>query len=415
MPDLTKTAIKNAMKAAKPGDKDVILRDGGVGGVAGFACRITQHGTATLFARFRVDGKIKQPAIPIDPMGDGALDRARDLAREWKELGKRGIYIRDHEDAQRQAAQLEARRALSVNDLCDRYIEVIRRTKRTADQDEQRIDRLVRPAMGDLPVTELSRRDVIEVFDQLTKEGSPIEANRYVSLMSAMCGWAVQRDLLSANPASGITKNKEASRERVLSAQELRWFWEATGELELPWGAFFRVLLLTGQRKSEVGGMTTDELHDAVWRMSGERTKNGRAHDVPLADAVLAEISKVRPNSGLVFTTTGAGPLTGNAFSRNTDKLRKLMAAKAAEDEQEIEHWTPHDLRRTAVTHMAGTLQVAPHVVEAVVNHISGAKGGIAGVYNRATYDNERRRALERWAALVTDERVDNVIALESA
>lgn len=176
-------------------------------------------------------------------------------------------------------------------------------------------------------------------------------------------------------------------------------------------GAFcdlFRLLLLTGQRRAEVGGMLRAELSDLdgdkpTWEIPSDRTKNGRPHIVPLAPLVVT-IIKARPTvgeAGFLFTTNGENPVSG--FSKTKERVDGRIARKREEAGiRPMPDWTLHDLRRTIVTLMNERLGIAPHVVEACVNHISGgAKAGVAGVYNKALYLAERREAMTAWAAYV--------------
>jgi integrase len=168
-------------------------------------------------------------------------------------------------------------------------------------------------------------------------------------------------------------------------------------------GPLFMILLMTGQRRGEVAGMRWNEIKDfnmgeALWEIPGERTKNKQAHIVPLPPAV-CEVLNTLPRTGdLVFTTTGETPVSG--FGKAKARLDARIAELREEDGLEgVPSWTLHDLRRTMVTMMNEKLGIAPHVVEAVVNHVSGlAKAGVAGVYNRALYLDDRKHALTEWS-----------------
>jgi integrase len=176
----------------------------------------------------------------------------------------------------------------------------------------------------------------------------------------------------------------------VLTHDEIAKFWTATDKVGKPFGAALKLLLITGARLNEVARMTRAELNDAgIWSIPGTRTKNGKPHIVPLpplARDVLAALPRIE--GGWVFTTTGTSPVSG--WSKIKARLDGLMG--------DVPAWRLHDLRRSAVTHMA-ELGIAPHVIELVVNHISGARAGVAGTYNRSELMPERRTALERWAA----------------
>ena len=230
-------------------------------------------------------------------------------------------------------------------------------------------------------------------------------ANRARSYLSMALSFGVLRGLLERNACAGIKAiRKEQARERVLADAELRAIWHAVAP-ETDYGAIVRLLVLLGQRRDEVAGIRRSELDldRALWRLPGERTKNGRAHDVPLpaqAVAILAS-REPRPDRDLVFGGR-KGPFSGWSQAK-----RRLDAALA------LPAWTLHDVRRTVVTGMV-EVGIAPHVVEAVVNHISGHKSGVAGVYNRASYATEKRAALQRWAdhvkRIVSGEPTDKVV-----
>jgi integrase len=208
--------------------------------------------------------------------------------------------------------------------------------------------------------------------------------------------WLLQHRRITSNPCVGVwCPPAPVARERVLTDDELRWFWQAAGGLGSPFGPLLRLLLLTGQRLTEVSGMRRDELRDdGTWHLSGNRTKNHKPHIVPLCPVARELIDSVPVIEGCpyVFSTTGLRPVSG--WSKTKARLDTAMLALA---NKEIAPWTLHDLRRTAVTGMAD-LGIAPYVIEAVVNHISGAKAGVAGVYNRSEYAAEKASALARWA-----------------
>jgi integrase len=176
----------------------------------------------------------------------------------------------------------------------------------------------------------------------------------------------------------------------VLTDDELKSFWRATEQLGFPFGRAFQLMALTGQRRGEVASMRWSQVNidQAVWTIPAHVAKNGRAHEVPLSPATL-EIIEALPRfvgSDFVLTTTGTTPISG--FGRAKDRLDFTM---------ESDEWRLHDLRRTAASGMA-RIGVAPHVIEKVLNHVSGEISGVAAVYNRHGYDAEKREALERWA-----------------
>jgi integrase len=273
---------------------------------------------------------------------------------------------------------------------------------------------------ADKPIRDLDGHDIWNVIDEARQIGVPglevynpgksdARARGLYAALSNFFSWAHGRRLVEGNPCRTVKRpDPPTARNRVLSPDEIRWFWQATESADgprvprapKPFMALLRLLLLTGQRREEVAAMAHEELRDdGSWHLPGARTKNKRDHVVPLPPLARDLIGKVRGDSGFVFTTTGTSPVSG--WSR---MKRRLDAAMLAVAEQErgakvtIQPWRLHDLRRTAVTHMV-ELGVPPHVVELVVNHVSGHKAGVAGVYNRSEMLPERKAALERWAA----------------
>jgi integrase len=237
-----------------------------------------------------------------------------------------------------------------------------------------------------------------------------VAANRAREALSALFSWAVKKGYVTANPvarADRMVPESELKRDRVLKGPELRLLWRAT-EGPGEYRAIVRLLLLTGQRREEVAGMRWGELDldVALWSLPKERTKNGLRHDVPLSDAALAILRGIqrRPGRDLLF---GEGNGSFSAWSQSKSRLdariarlgRSLGDGEAPDPGQgALPDWRIHDLRRTVVTGM-NELRILPHVVEAVVNHVSGdAKRGVAGRYNHAQYNPEKRQALDRWA-----------------
>jgi integrase len=201
----------------------------------------------------------------------------------------------------------------------------------------------------------------------------------------------------------------------VLTDDELQEVWRHAEALGWPFGPFIRALILTGQRRNELAGMTWAEidLPAREWRIPGIRTKNPRAHMVPIADA-FQSILKGAPrlakdDTGPVFTTNGASPISG--FSRPKERLAKMIDEARRKP---LPHWTLHDIRCTVGTRM-GNLGIQPHIIEAVLKHSGGYRAGVAGVYQRQSYIIERREALQRWAAHVQGVTHDNVVSIRAA
>jgi integrase len=231
---------------------------------------------------------------------------------------------------------------------------------------------------------------VIELFEAVA-ETKPIMANRAFSVGRRFYSWLAERDdVVRVSPFTGVKPptEKEMPRERVLSDSEIKRLWLACDTVGGPSAAAIKLLLLCGQRRSEVAEMTWSEIEGDTWRLSGARTKNGKPHDVPLSRQALAVIEQQPRISGCdAIFTSGGKPI--NNFSRIKAEIDKIMPP-------ETPPWVVHDLRRTVASGMGG-LSVALPVIEKVLNHASGSFRGIVAVYQRHDYANEKRAALARW------------------
>ncbi|WP_210210329.1 tyrosine-type recombinase/integrase [Altericroceibacterium spongiae] len=275
-------------------------------------------------------------------------------------------------------------------------------------------------AWGERDIGDITKRDVIDLLDGIADSGRKVTANRVRAYLGKFLNWAVERDIISMNPAMGVKAvAKEVSRDRVLSDDEIRLLWLAGDNLGFPWGPFAKTLLLTGQRLNEVAQMPRAEIDGDLWSLPPDRTKNGRAHDVPLSTSALEVVAALpKTSASYVFSTNGTSPLQG--FSKGNKHIRDKMAEIATEEAGEpveIEHWTWHDLRRTCATGLA-RMGIPVRVTEACLNHVSGTAAGIVSVYQRHDYADEKRQALEAWARFVTElveGKPDNVVRLAEA
>ena len=200
-----------------------------------------------------------------------------------------------------------------------------------------------------------------------------------------------------ANPVINTNKREERPRERVLSDAELRLIWQALSDNESVsdhYSTIIRLLLLTGQRVNEIAGLRWSEINfeRGVISLPGERTKNGKPHEVPMAATVHSLLAAQASNGREFVFGEGAGPFSG--LSRRKAALDQDIAR--LRHGRPLSAWVHHDLRRSTATGMA-EIGIQPHIIEAVLNHVSGHKGGIAGIYNRAQYGPEKAQALARW------------------
>jgi integrase len=271
----------------------------------------------------------------------------------------------------------------------------------------------VLPDWADVPISEITRPDVIELLDRVEDNHGIYMANRTLAGVRKLFNWAAdERGMIDAVPIGRkMTRGKEKKRSRILSDNELRVLWQACDALvyQYPWGVFCKLLVLTGQRREEVAGIRWDRITEApadsartIWRLDPEDTKNQRPHIVPLSDMALEALAAVpRVHDTLVFTTTGRTPVSG--FSRAKKMLDEVSGI--------TEPWRFHDLRRTLATNLRA-LGFSREVVGAILNH--KPTGVTAEHYDLYDMLPEKTRALEAWAnklrSILSDEPSENVV-----
>jgi integrase len=269
-------------------------------------------------------------------------------------------------------------------------------------------------------LSQITRADVHQMLDEIVDRGAPIAANRRFAAFRKMCKWAVARGIIDGSPCEGMSAPAaETKRERVLTDDELRLVWHACQHVGL-FGGVVRLLVLTGARRDEVAGMEWAELDlDAcTWTLPAARAKNKREHVVPLSDAALDIIKGLPRVEGrrFLFSTTGRTHVSG--FSKAKVKLDAAMRALRGDAAELVPAWVIHDIRRTVATNLQ-KLGVRLEVTEAVLNHVSGSRAGIVGVYQRHDFATEKRAALTAWARrlneIVTGEAPANVVELSKA
>lgn len=394
----------NVSKLSLPdGKSEIIVFDDAL---PGFGVRVRAGGKRVWVAQYRVGSKQRRVTIGnVDVIG---ADRARSAAKDI--LAK--VQLGD--DPQSIKAAERKRAATTTGAVSDQYLDGPAKA-RLRDRSFREVERHLRvhwKALRETPIHLVTRGDIATRLNAIARDSGPFAANRARATLSAFFGWAMREGIVDANPVIGTNKaTVEISRDRVLSDDELRLIWRHSGSAD--YGRIVRLLMLTGQRREEVAGMRWSELDlsKAVWSLPKERTKNGLPHDVPLSPAAVDIIAGVPKREGRdpVFGE-GEGPFSGWSKSKAALDARIVKArlteieaekARGANDIPEpISPWRLHDLRRTVATRMHD-LGVLPHVVEAVLNHVSGHRAGVAGIYNRALYAAEKRNALERWACRV--------------
>ena len=355
--------------------------------VPGFGLRIRQSGSRSWIFQYKLGAKTRR--LVIGQASAVKPNRAREIAGELHAKVKLG---RDPAGEKR----VQVQRANHTFDaLVKRYLDQQRSELRPGSYREiarhlERHAAQLRP----LPLDTIDRRIIADRLGSIEKNSGAVTANRVRATMSAMFSWGMREGLVLANPVANTNKRAERPRDRVLKDPELRLIWQALNAGQ--YATIIKLLMLTAQRVNEIAGLRWSEIdfgHGLI-SLPAERTKNARSHEVPMAPTLRALLQKQPKIAGrdLVFGKPGGGPFSG--LSRCKERLDARIAE--LNNGAPLTPWVHHDLRRSAATGMAG-IGIQPHIIEAVLNHVSGHKGGIAGIYNRATYSTEKAQALARW------------------
>jgi integrase len=362
--------------------------------IPGFGIRVRDTGSRSWVFQYKIANKTRR--LVIGAATAVKLGRAREIASEYHAKVKLG---RDPASERRVQVQ---RASHTLGALVTRYLDQQRSELRPGSYREivRHLERHAAP-LHPLPVDAVDQRVIAERLSAIEKNSGPVTANRVRASLSAMFTWGMREGLVLANPVANTNKREEKPRDRVLVDSELRAIWQAVGESQ--YGTIVKLLMLTGQRANEIAGLRWAEIDfdRGVISLPGNRTKNGRPHELPMSPQVRARLESRPRTEGrdLVFGN-GEGPFSG--FSRCKETLDNQIADLIG---RPLAAWVLHDMRRSVATGMA-EIGIQPHVIEAVLNHISGHKGGIAGIYNRAQYSAEKAQALARW-----DEHVASVVS----
>ena len=388
---LTDSGIK---KLALP-DKRREVPDGKV---SGLYLVVQPSGAKSWALRYRVAGQPKK--LTLGPYPAIGLATARKRAQEAIGDVAGGKDPAAVKQAARAATKAEREAEDSRLDrIAASYVDrhVRRSVGKTWGKEIERLLRVeILPKLGDKHIGSIRKQHILGLLDDIVDRGSPVAANRTFAVLRQLFNWAIDRDLIEASPMPKGAPSAETRRDRVLSNAEIQMVWRAFDSVGWPIGPIAKLLLLTGARRDEIaeGRWSEIDIESKTWTIARERSKNGVSHEIPLSDAavtILKGMPRIAGKPGFIFTTRGSASVGG--FS--TAKLAIDSAMGVG-----LPHWTFHDLRRTAASGMAG-LGIAPHIVEAALNHKSGTIKGVAAVYNRYNYATEKREALDKWAARV--------------
>jgi integrase len=394
--------------------------------VPGFGLRLRERGSRTFVFQYKLGAKQRRMALgAATALG---VSKVRQIAQRLHARVKLG------EDPASDKSEAKASAARTFKAVADEYLE-----KRRNDLSKGRLRERTYPdlerhllkhskTLHELQLAKISRADIASVLVSVTKNSGAVTANRVRTSLSGFFSWTIEQGIAETNPVIGTSRHEEQSRDRVLAPAELRAIWSALGDDDF--GSIIKLLGLTGQRAAEIAGLSWSEIADDTIVLPGERTKNHRPHIVPLSVAAAAIIAAQpkREERDLIFGR-GSKPFSGwsNCKERLDARIKKATG-------KNLPHWTPHDLRRTFATYASGGmpehqvkklsardkedasgLGIEPHVIEAVLNHVSGHKAGVAGIYNRSSYAREKKAALDLWAnrlMAIVEGRDSNVTSL---
>ena len=389
---MAKPLTIKALENLKPTSRRREVSDGGM---PGLYFVIQPSGKQSWAYRYRFNGRPRKWTIGPCPAID--LKTARELAREALRKVAAGADPCTEKKAAKSAALVPTGLDL-IETVTSRFVAQHAKRKlkpATAWEIERLLEKEVVAPWRGRRLSQIGRADIHDLLDGIVTRGSPVTANRTLAWLRRMCSWAIERGIIEVSPCAGIrAPAAETSRDRVLSDDELKAVWQAADALETPYNGFVKLLILTGARRSEVAKMTWSEIDAAsrVWTWPAARAKNATEYQIPLSDSAV-DILRALPriaDSDLVFTLSGRVPIRG--FHNVKTRIDALMPAGPP--------WTFHDLRRSFASGCA-RLGIAIHIVEAALNHKSGSIRGIAAVYNRYSYDTEKRAALEVWGRYV--------------
>ena len=402
---MVKKFTDKAIAALKPKAARYEVWEGG-----GFGVRVTPRGVKSWVWVYHFERRPRRMTFGTYPaMG---LADARICVAEAQKALKGGKDPGAMIAAERCAERLSE----TVAELAEEYMDKWARVrKRTAAEDERILRRDVFPAWGRRKAKEIRRRDVIALLDRIVERGAPIQANRTLAVVRKMFNWAISRDMVEANPCHMVeAPGKETRRDRVLTAKEIALFWNGLDKARMSQAIrmALRLQLVTAQRKGEVIGAEWEDfdLGDGVWTIPGEKSKNELPHRVPLSPLALDYLKAIKINAGdsrwLFPSPRGDKPITGPAVDH---------AVRGNRDALTVHDVTPHDLRRTAASHMT-SMGINRLTVAKLLNH---AEAGVTAVYDRHSYDAEKRQALEAWGRrlqeIIEGRPADNVVPLVTA
>jgi integrase len=384
-----KLTDRNVAALVRPADKDdVVIWDDDL---PGFGVRLRGDSKRWL-VQYRANAQQRREIL--GDIRKVKLEAARKAARQRFAQVELGI----DPGAAKKAARIATTAAqLTLAGVSERYLDAKRPTMRAnSHRDAARYFSLHWAPLRHHPIAGITRAEIAAQLQDMIRERGPIAAARARDALSAMFGWAMREGLCEANPCAATNDpgRGRPSRDRVLSMTELVVVWRACRDDDF--GHIVRLLMLTGCRRTEIGGLRWDEIdfNRGTLTISAARAKNGRSLTLTLPRVAIDLLRAVPRREGPVVFGGGDAGFTSWSYA-TTDLNDCIVAAEC----KALADWTLHDLRRSVATHLADDeIGIQPHIIEALLNHVSGHKRGVAGIYNRARYDREIGSALQLWS-----------------
>jgi integrase len=351
---------------------------------------VQPSGAKSWATRYRHNGLSRKHTLGSYPAID--LKTARQLGAKALRAAAEG------KDPAREKTEARITKSDSVEAIVREFLQRHCKPKyrpRSYEEAERLLRLHVLPRWRDRTISSITRSDVRDMLDRVVKSGAPIGANRTHSLVRKLFNWCVEHEIVPASPVAGVRRpTNETSRDRVLADDEIARIWKAAEKVGPPFQTLLQLLTLTGQRRGEAVSMEWSEidLKRSLWSIPKEKTKNGRAHDVPLSPLALSILKKIPRGDDRYVISYGDGPISG--FSKSKRRLDALLDG--------VQPWCLHDIRRSVASGLARLGFDLP-TIERVLNHVSGSFGGIVGVYQRHDYADQKRKALDAWAKHIAE------------
>ncbi|RBM03682.1 integrase [Acidithiobacillus ferridurans] len=299
--------------------------------------------------------------------------------------------------AQERERQVAYAKEPTVSVLALEYIEKWAKLRKRSWAEDQRIlEKDILPHWGTRKAESITRKEVVALLDRIAARGAPIAANRTLAVLRKMYNFAISRSIVDQSPCLGVqSPSKEHQKDRVLNDDEIVVFWKGleTAAMSLTSKLALRFMLVTGQRLGEVCRLTQEQMDGDWWIIPAEIAKNGRAHRVPLSPLAISIIDEAQ-SMGIEHYLFPSSRVTEEGKDRVMSPTALSHALRKNLSGMKITSFTPHDLRRTAATHI-GMLGHNRLVISKILNHV---EGGVTAIYDRHTYDSEKRAALEDWS-----------------